>query len=96
MAFPLIPFAAGIAVGALAAYGYKDEDVRGSAEKSTRWLYDTLSSAYETVAGAVGGVFGSRVVSADGPAAAESPAAIAAAEAAPGEPAQDQPITPAA
>ena len=84
MAFPLIPFAAGIAVGALAAYGYKDEDVRSTAEKGTRWLYDSLASAYETVAGAVGAVFGSRVVSAEGP------------EAAPSEPAQQQPTTPAA
>jgi hypothetical protein len=86
MAFPLIPFAAGIAVGALAAYGYKEEDLRASAEKGARWLYDALAGAYETVAGAVGGVFGPGVVSAEGPAAT----------AAPDEPAQDQPTTPAA
>ena len=81
MAFPLIPFAAGLAVGALAAYGYKDEDVRGSAEKGTRWLYDVVTDAYETVVGAVGGVFGSQAVSASGPAVDESAAEAAAAKA---------------
>jgi hypothetical protein len=89
MAFPLIPFAAGIAVGAMAAYGYKDEDLRGSAEKGARWLYDALAGAYGTVAGAVGGVFGSRVVSAEGPAAAQSVVP-------PADPAQEQPTTPTA
>ena len=86
MAFPLISFAAGVAVGALAAYGYKDEDIRSSTDKATRWLYDTLAGAYQAVAGAVGGVLGSEVVSAEGPAATATP----------DEPAQDQPITPAA
>ena len=97
MAFPLIPFAAGIAVGALAAYGYKDEDIRGSAEKGAHWFYDTLAGAYEAVAGAVGGVFGSKVVSAEGPAAGQPPAEIPAAEATPASPAKEQqPTTPAA
>jgi hypothetical protein len=96
MAFPLIPFAAGIAVGALAAYGYKDEDLRGSAEKGVRWLYDTCVGAYEMVAGAVGGVFGSGVVSAEGPAAAQPVAPPGAAEAVPDEPVPEQPTTPTA
>lgn len=78
MALPLIPFAAGLAVGALAAYGYKDEDVRSSAEKGTRWLYDAVTDAYEAVVGAVGGVFGSQAVSAAGPAAEEPSAAAKA------------------
>ena len=95
MAFPLIPFAAGIAVGALAAYGYKEEDLRGSAEKGARWLYGALVGAYDTVAGAVGGVFGSGVVSAEGPAAAQSAAPLSAAEAAPAGRAPEQPTTPA-
>jgi hypothetical protein len=81
MAFPLIPFAAGIAVGALAAYGYKGEDVRGSAKKGTRWLYDAVTDAYEAVGGAVGGMFGSQALSAKGPAAAQPPAEAAAVEA---------------
>lgn len=80
MAFPLIPFAAGLAVGAVAAYGYKDEDVRSSAEKGTRWLYDAVTDAYAAVVGAVGGVFGSQTVSAEGP-AAESSAEVAEAKA---------------
>jgi hypothetical protein len=95
MALPLIPFAAGLAVGALAAYGYKDGDIRSSAERGARWLYDTLAGAYESVAGAVGGVFGSTVVSAEGPAAAQLHAEPAAADAMPEEsPAEEQPSTP--
>jgi len=88
MAFPLIPFAAGVAMGALAAYGYKDEDVRSTAEKTGRWLYDAVAGAYQAVAGAVGGVFGSQAVSAEGPAAEKPEAEVAAAE--------DQPTTPTA
>jgi hypothetical protein len=95
MAFPLIPFAAGIAVGALAAYGYKDEELRGSAEKGVRWLSDALVGAYDRVAGAVGGVFGSAVVAAEGPAAAQ-PVAPLGAGAVPDEPASEQPTTPTA
>lgn len=96
MAVPLIPFAAGIAVGALAAYGYKDEDLRSSAEKGVRWLYDTLGGAYEAAAGVVVGVFGSGVVAAEGPAAAPIAAPLSAAEAASEQPALEQPNTPAA
>jgi hypothetical protein len=96
MALPLIPFAAGMAVGALAAYGYKDEDIRSSAEKGARWLYDTLAGAYESVAGAVGGVLGSTVISAEGPAAEESHAQTAAAEAMPASSAEEDPNAPPA
>jgi len=83
MAFPLIPFAAGLAVGALAAYGYKEEDVRSSAEKGSRWLYDAVADAYDAIAGAVGGVFGWKAVSAEGPAAGQPspPVEVAAAPA---------------
>jgi hypothetical protein len=96
MALPLIPFAAGLAVGALAAYGYKDDDIRSSAEEGVKWLYDTVAGAYESVAGAVGGVLGSTVVSAEGPAAGQSHGETAAAEMMPGSPAEEQPSTPAA
>lgn len=34
---PLVPFVAG--------YGYKDEDLGGSAEKGVRWLHDRLAGA---------------------------------------------------
>ena len=69
MAIPLIPFAAGIAVGALAAYGYKDATVREMAGKGAQWLSDSAAGIYESVAGALSGAFGSGVVSAEGPAA---------------------------
>jgi hypothetical protein len=96
MALPLIPFAAGLAVGALAAYGYKDDDIRSTAEKGAKWLYDTLAGSYESFAGAVGGVFASTVVSAEGPGAGPPHAETAAAETMPGTPAEEQPSTPAA
>jgi hypothetical protein len=95
MAFPLIPFAAGIAVGALAAYGYKDETLRDVAGKGAKWLSDAVEGVYESVAGALGEVFGSAVVSAEGP-AARITAEEQPAEATPHTATDVHPATPAA
>ncbi len=40
MAFPIIPFAAGVAVGSLVAYGYKEKEVQ---ERVVQWAQGTYA-----------------------------------------------------
>jgi formylmethanofuran:tetrahydromethanopterin formyltransferase len=51
MAFPLVPFAAGVAIGAVALYGWRDPAMRQQFARGGEWLYDTT-------VGLMGGLLG--------------------------------------
>ncbi|MCU0971855.1 MAG: hypothetical protein MUF57_08750, partial [Gammaproteobacteria bacterium] len=51
MALPLVPFAAGAALGAVAVYGWRDAAMREQFARGGEWLYDTT-------VGLLGGLLG--------------------------------------
>lgn len=57
MGFPLIPFAAGLAVGALAAYGSRDPKVQRQLQTGTQQITSGAMWLYEAVAGSVSSLF---------------------------------------
>jgi hypothetical protein len=57
MGFPLIPFAAGLAVGALATYGSRDPKVQRQLKTGTEQITSGALWLYEAVAASVSSVF---------------------------------------
>ncbi len=57
MGFPLIPFAAGLAVGALATYGSRDPKVQRQLKTGTEQITSGALWLYEAVAGSVTSLF---------------------------------------
>jgi hypothetical protein len=51
MAFPLIPFLTGVAVGSLFTYGYKDKTVRESVDHAWDWMVEKTAASYEALTG---------------------------------------------
>ncbi|MBV2093062.1 MAG: hypothetical protein K1562_19955 [Candidatus Thiodiazotropha sp. (ex. Lucinisca nassula)] len=54
MALPLVPFAAGLAVGSLFTYGLKDKTVREAVEHGYDWTAEQLAAGYEAMIGMFG------------------------------------------
>jgi len=67
MGFPLIPFAAGMAAGALAAVGSRDTSVRKHVVDGAQWLTTAAERAYGAVASGVVGLIGRKPVEVQAP-----------------------------
>ncbi|MFM1891127.1 MAG: hypothetical protein RLZ44_204 [Pseudomonadota bacterium] len=62
MGLPLIPFAAGLATGALTALGIRDTALQKQVKHGAQWLEAGAERLYGTVARGVSSVFGLRTV----------------------------------
>lgn len=58
MGLPLIPFAAGLAVGALATYGSRDATVQKQFREGAEWVTSRAQWLYATAASGLSGLFG--------------------------------------
>lgn len=65
MGFPLIPFAAGMAAGALAAVGSRDTGVRKHVVDGAQWLTATAEHAYGAVVSGVASLIGRKPTEAE-------------------------------
>jgi hypothetical protein len=89
MALPLVPFAAGVAVGAVAIYGWRDPAMREQFARGGEWLYDTtvgllggLLGVARPAADAAAGLAAEAVEQVERVVAGETPAAAPSVEAA--------------
>jgi hypothetical protein len=60
MGIHLIPFAAGLAVGALATYGSRDKTVQREVKEGATWLGHGAERLYDAVVGSVSNLVGFR------------------------------------
>ena len=58
MGIPLIPFAAGLAVGALATYGSRDATVQKEVKEGAAWLMTGAERLYGSMLSGVAGLMG--------------------------------------
>jgi hypothetical protein len=87
MALPLVPFAAGAAIGAAAIYGWKDPELRDQFSKGGQWLYDTTAGLLGSMFGVVKPVIEEAAETVEAVAEAGGGMAAAAVEALTAEPA---------
>jgi hypothetical protein len=60
MGLHLIPFAAGLAVGAIATYGSRDETVQKEVKEGAHWLVSGAERLYDSVVSGVSNLVGFR------------------------------------